>query len=367
MKKNPPRLGGDEGNVTGAAMSKGGILVTGGAGYIGSHTVRQLGEAGENIVVLDNLSTGHQAAVLHGQFVRGDVDDGKLLSNLLAEYAVDTVFHFAASTIASDSVLNPLEYYRLNTCVTHKLLEQCQRHGVKNFIFSSSAAVYGMPESGYASEETPHSPINPYGTSKLMAEWMLRDLSQISGMRFVVLRYFNVAGCDPRCRIGQYTENSTLLIKAACEAVLGKRPGVSVFGNDYQTPDGTGVRDYIHVEDLADAHLKAMDYLRHGGASTVLNVGYGHGYSVRQVLAAIERVSGGVLKVEECARRLGDPPMLVAVADKIRNLLNWQPRYDDLDVIVRTALDWEEKLSVAVRQRRASEYSASREAEILLR
>lgn len=325
-------------------MNNKSILVTGGAGYIGSHTLRRLGEAGERIVVLDDLSTGFERAVLHGRFIRGDVGDSALVSSLLAEHEVDTVFHFAARTVANESLANPLEYYRHNGCTTRKLLEQCRAHGVKNFIFSSTAAVYGTPESGYASEETPTSPINPYGASKLMAEWMLRDLSQACDLRFVVLRYFNVAGCDPQGRIGLSRENSTLLFKAACEAALGKRAGVQVFGTDYPTHDGTGVRDYIHVEDLADAHLKALDYLRNGGESDVFNVGYGHGYSVRQVLEAIAHVNQRPLEVEDCPRRAGDPPMLVSVADKIRRRLNWRPTYDDIDVIAKTALDWEKKL-----------------------
>ncbi|MBI1425213.1 MAG: UDP-glucose 4-epimerase GalE [Gammaproteobacteria bacterium] len=320
------------------------ILVTGGAGYIGSHTVRQLGEAGEQIVTLDNLSTGNRKAVLSGDFVQGDTGDGNLVGKILTDYDVDTVIHFAAHTVVPESVTNPLKYYWNNTCSTRNLLEQCQKHGVKNFIFSSTAAVYGFPESGYASEDTPTAPINPYGTSKLMTEWMLRDLSQASDLNYVALRYFNVAGCDPQCRIGQSTPNATLLIKVAAEAAVGKREKLFVFGTDYDTEDGTGVRDYIHVEDLADAHLKALDYLRDGGKSTILNVGYGHGYSVREVIDAVNRVNGKPLTVEEQPRRAGDPPMLISIADAIRNKLNWSPKHDDLDFIVKTALDWEHKL-----------------------
>ena len=325
-------------------MSNKTILVTGGAGYIGSHTVRQLGETGEKIVTLDNLSTGNKSAVLHGDFIQGDTGDSVLVSKIMTDYDIDTVIHFAAHTVVPESVTNPLKYYWNNTCSTRNLLEQCQKHGVKNFIFSSTAAVYGTPESGYASEDTPTSPINPYGTSKLMTEWMLRDLSAASNLKYVALRYFNVAGCDPQCRIGQSTPNATLLIKVAAEAAVGKRDKLYVFGTDYDTTDGTGVRDYIHVEDLADAHLKALDYLRDGGKSTILNVGYGHGYSVREVLDAVERVNGKPLNIQEQARRHGDPPMLISIADAIKHKLHWSPRYDNLDVIVKTALDWEYKL-----------------------
>ena len=320
------------------------ILVSGGAGYIGSHTVRQLGEAGEKIVVLDNLSTGFEASILNGDFVRGDTGDSDLVAKTLKDYDVDTVIHFAAHTIVPESVSDPLKYYWNNTCSTRNLLEQCQKHGVKNFIFSSTAAVYGIPESGQAKEDTPTAPINPYGSSKLMTEMMLKDLSFASDLNFVALRYFNVAGSDPECRIGQSTPKATLLIKVACEATVGKREQVYIFGTDYPTDDGTGVRDYIHVEDLADAHLRALDYLRNGGESTILNVGYGHGYSVREVLDAVERVDGKPLNIVEEDRRAGDPPILISVADEIKSKLNWTPKYDDLDVIVKTSLDWEYKL-----------------------
>ena len=320
------------------------ILVTGGAGYIGSHTVRQLGEAGENVVILDNLTTGFEAAVLRGKFIQGDTGDSELVSRILQEHDIDTVIHFAEHTIVPESVSNPLKYYWNNTCSTRNLLEQCQAHGVKNFIFSSTAATYGIPESGYAREDTPTAPINPYGTSKLMTEWMLRDLSLASDLNYVALRYFNVAGSDPECRIGQSTPKATLLIKVACEAAVGKRPAIYIFGTDYPTPDGTGVRDYIHVEDLANAHLKALDYLRDGGKSDVMNVGYGHGYSVREVLDAVERVNGKPLNIKEEPRRPGDPPILISVADKIQKQLNWSPKYDDLDFIVKTSLQWEQKL-----------------------
>lgn len=319
------------------------VLVTGGAGYIGSHVVKQLGEAGENVIVLDNLSTGFAGAVLYGTLIEGDTGDRELVDRILREHEVEAVMHFAAHTIVPESVADPLKYYRNNTCASRNLLDSCQRAGVKHFIFSSTAAVYGMPPGGVASEESPLLPINPYGTSKLMTEWMLRDLSAVSGLSHVILRYFNVAGSDPGGRIGQSTAKATLLIKVACEAAVGKRSHVSIFGTDYPTEDGTGVRDYIHVEDLADAHLKALDYLRKGGQSTVLNCGYGHGSSVREVLQAVERVHGAALRVREEPRRAGDPPVLIARADRIKSVLGWKPRFDDLDFIVKTSLEWERK------------------------
>jgi UDP-glucose 4-epimerase len=242
-------------------------------------------------------------------------------------------------------VADPLRYYGNNTCATRSLLACCRDAGVKQIVFSSTAAVYGIPEGGRASEDTPTAPINPYGSSKLMSEWMLRDLAAAGGPRYVALRYFNVAGCDPQGRIGQSTEHATLLVKVACEAALGKRPELKIFGTDYATPDGTGVRDYIHVDDLARAHLDALRYLRDGGASTTLNCGYGHGYSVREVLAAVGRAHGAPVPHSEASRRAGDPPSLIAVADRIRATLGWEPRHDDLDFIAATALAWERKLA----------------------
>ena len=325
-------------------MANNTILVTGGAGYIGSHVVRQLGEAGEKVIVLDNLGRGFRQAVTAGELVVGDVGDSALLSRLLAEHRVDTVMHFAAHTIVPESVAQPLKYYANNTCATRSLLQACLEHDVKNFVFSSTAAVYGMPEQGYADEESPTRPINAYGTSKLMSEWMLRDVAAASGLRYVTLRYFNVAGSDPGGRIGQATSGATLLTKVACEAMVGKRPHVSVFGSDYPTPDGTGMRDYLHVEDLAAAHLNALEYLRANGKSVTLNVGYGHGYSVREVLRMVESVGGKPLIIREEPRRAGDPAYLVARADRIRTELGWQPRYDDLTAIVTHSLAWERKL-----------------------
>ena len=325
-------------------MAKASILVTGGAGYIGSHVVRQLGEAGEKVVILDNLGRGFRQAVTAGELIVGDVGDAALVSRLLADHRVDTVMHFAAHTIVPESVAQPLKYYGNNTCSTRTLLQACIEHKVRNFVFSSTAAVYGMPDQGYADEESPTRPINAYGTSKLMSEWMLRDVAAVNPLRYVALRYFNVAGSHPEGRIGQATLGATLLTKVACEAMVGKRPHVAVFGSDYPTPDGTGVRDYLHVEDLAAAHLNALDYLRKDGRSVTLNVGYGHGYSVREVLRMVETVGGKRLTVREEARRAGDPAYLVARADRIRTELGWRPRYDDLQAIVTHSLAWERKL-----------------------
>jgi UDP-glucose 4-epimerase len=325
-------------------MKQGSILVTGGAGYIGSHVALQRRARGERVVILDDLSRGFRQAVLDTPLVVGKVGDRELVRALLKEHGVDTVMHFAAYTIVPESVREPLKYYGNNTCSTQALLECCVEAGVQHFVFSSTAAVYGLPADGVAAENTPTAPINPYGVSKLMSEWMLAGVAEASPLRYAALRYFNVAGSDPDGRIGQATPNATLLIKVACEAAVGKRPEVAIFGTDYPTEDGTGVRDYIHVADLARAHLDALSYLRAGGASTTLNVGYGHGYSVRQVLASVERVSGKRLTVRQEPRRAGDPPALVACADRIRSELGWQPQLDDLDSIVRTAFAWEQRL-----------------------
>jgi len=321
------------------------ILVTGGAGYIGSHVVRQLGAANESIVTLDNLSTGFEAAVIAGELIIGDTGDAALLEKVFGEHDIDTVMHFAAHTIVPESVADPLKYYRNNTASSRTLLEVATNYGVKNIVFSSTAAVYGIPEGGHASEESPTQPINPYGTSKLMTEWMLRDLAAAGGPNYVALRYFNVAGCEPTGTIGQSTPKATLLVKVACEAATGRRPGVFIFGTDYATPDGTGLRDYIHVEDLASAHLDALTYLRSGGDSAVLNCGYGHGYSVREVLAAVEKANDAPLDTEERPRRAGDPPELIAVAQRVRDVLGWSPKFDDLDTIVQTSLQWERKIA----------------------
>jgi UDP-glucose 4-epimerase len=320
------------------------ILVTGGAGYIGSHVALQLRGRGEQIVVLDNLSTGFREAVQGADLVVGDVGDRALVERVLTENGIDTVLHFAAHTVVPESVRNPLKYYGNNTCGTRSLLASCEATGVQHFVFSSTAAVYGMPASGAADEDTPTAPINPYGTSKLMSEMMLRDLSAATRLRHVILRYFNVAGCDPEGRIGQSTPNATLLIKVACEAAVGKREQLQVFGTDYDTPDGTCIRDFIHVDDLARAHLDALDHLRAGGESLTVNCGYGHGYSVREVIDTVERVSNRRLKVIDSPRREGDPPKLIARSGRLVERFGWTPRHDDLEFIVRTAYAWEQRL-----------------------
>ncbi|MBA3582166.1 MAG: UDP-glucose 4-epimerase GalE [Gammaproteobacteria bacterium] len=323
---------------------KAGILVTGGAGYIGSHVVKLLGEAGERVITLDNLSTGFKSAVLYGDFVEGNTGDTELVNQVLRDYQIESVLHFAASTIVPQSVADPLSYYANNTSNTRNLLACCHAGNVKHFIFSSTAAVYGIPKEGICRVTDPLAPINPYGTSKLMSEWVLRDLAAVTALRYVVLRYFNVAGSDPDGQIGQSTRNATLLTKVACEVAVGKREQLFIYGTDYATADGTGVRDYIHVSDLAAAHIDALHYLRNGGVSETLNCGYGHGYSVREVLEAVNRVNGKAIKVKEEARRAGDPPTLIADATRIREVLGWQAQFDNLDFIVETSLAWERKL-----------------------
>ncbi len=332
------------------------ILVTGGAGYIGSHVVKLLGEQGERIVVLDNLSTGNEDAVLYGTLIQGDTGDAELVSRILDEHDVDTVMHFAAHTIVPESVENPLKYYANNTRSTLNLLQCCQAAGVDKVIFSSTAATYGIPQDDTkpCTEELPTAPINPYGMSKLMSEHMLKDLSQATNLRHVILRYFNVAGSDPDGMIGQSTRNATLLIKVAAEVAVGKREQLVVFGTDYPTPDGTGIRDYIHVTDLASAHLSALEYLRDGGDSTLVNCGYGKGFSVREVIESVSRINGEALNVVEQPRRAGDPPALIAAVEKIQQTLNWTPKFDDLDVIVQTSLDWEERLTLRAGARSAA-------------
>ena len=323
----------------------GAILVTGGAGYIGSHVVRQLSEAGHEVVVFDNLSTGSAAALIHGErLIVGDLSDPARISEVVRETGCKAVLHFAAAIIAPESVHLPLKYYSNNTRNTLNLLQACVEHGVERFIFSSTAAVYGMPAGGEASEESATVPINPYGTSKLMSEWMLRDAAFAHGFSYVALRYFNVAGADPLARMGQRTPEATHLIKVCCQAALGMRDAVSIFGTDYDTPDGTGIRDYIHIEDLAAAHLHALGYLQGGGASTTINVGYGQGESVRQVIEVVKKVSGVDFSVLEAPRRPGDPANLVAGAARIRSLLGWSPSYADLTTIISDAWRWEKQL-----------------------
>lgn len=319
------------------------VLVTGGAGYIGSHVVLQLDEAGHEIVIYDNLSTGSRDAVLAGTLVEGELSDLERLNSVFEAHSFDAVMHFAANIVVPESVSDPLKYYGNNTRNTLGLLETCAANKVEKMVFSSTAAVYGIPEQSAVAESASLLPINPYGASKLMSERMIGDLAAASALRFVILRYFNVAGADPQGRIGQSTPDATHLIKVASEAAVGLRPGLTVFGTDYPTEDGTCVRDYIHVEDLARAHVDALDYLNKGGAARIMNCGYGHGSSVLEVIDAVKRVSGVDFPVTLDARRAGDPPALTAESGLIREVLGWTPRHDDLDFIVRTALEWERK------------------------
>lgn len=321
------------------------ILVTGGAGYIGSHVTRQLSERGHKAVVYDNLSVGSAEALLHGEkLVIADLADETQLDAVLGQHRFNVVMHFAASTVAPESVTDPLRYYENNTCNTLRLLRACRRHGIDRIVFSSTAAVYGMTDSGAASEETSLAPVNPYGASKMMCERMLGDAARAHGLRYVALRYFNVAGADPQARMGPRTPIATQLIQACCQAALGRRQLIEIFGTDYDTPDGTGVRDYIHVEDIASAHLAAARYLDQGGQPVTLNVGYGRGSSVREIIGTVQRVTGRRFNAVESARRPGDPAMMIAVADRIRSVLDWAPRHQDLERIVADSWRWEQKL-----------------------
>jgi UDP-glucose 4-epimerase len=321
------------------------ILVTGGAGYIGSHMVHTLADAGERVVVLDNLSTGFEWAMPNGvPLVISETGDQLRVAALIAEHRVNAIIHFAASVVVPDSVRDPLSYYRNNTVNSRALIEVAVNSGVEQFIFSSTAAVYGNPATSPVTENAPPAPMSPYGSSKLMTEMMLRDVGAASDLRYVILRYFNVAGADPRLRTGQSTLGATHLIKVAVETALGIRPKIDVYGTDYNTPDGTCVRDYIHVMDLANAHMAALAHLRGAGESTTFNCGYGHGYSVFEVVDAVKRVSKRDFKVELAPRRPGDPAMIVADSTRIRTQLGWTPRLDNLDVIVEHALAWERRL-----------------------
>jgi len=321
------------------------VLVTGGAGYIGCHMVIDLLNSGEEVVVIDNLSTGFDWAVqVPDRLYVGDIADEALVTKIIKDHKVEAVIHFAGSVIVPESVSDPLKYYLNNTSKSRSLIETCVKAGVKHFIFSSTAAVYGMPDTATVDEDVPLNPMSPYGRSKLMTEWMLRDMAAAHDMTYVALRYFNVAGGDPKGRVGQSTANATHLIKVACQAALGIRDHIDVFGSDYPTPDGTCIRDYIHVSDLAAAHTSALKYLRGGGESLVANCGYGHGFSVNQVLDSVRRVVGHDFDIRHGPRRPGDPASVVSNPARAKAVLGWKPRYDDLDLIVGHAMAWENHL-----------------------
>lgn len=321
------------------------ILVTGGAGYIGSHVVKLLGENGYEILTYDNLSTGHRRAVLYGDLIKADLADKETLRKVFKEFKPDAVMHFAASIVVPESVKNPLKYYRNNVVNTINLLEAMEEFGVKNFIFSSSAAVYGIPEKIPIPENVPLNPINPYGETKATVERILRDLANSKNdFRYVSLRYFNVAGADPEGKIGFAYPEATHLIIKALKVAKGEIEKLEIYGTDYPTPDGTCIRDYIHVMDIAEAHLIALEYLLDGGESDVFNCGYGHGFSVKEVVETVKKVTGRKFKIIEVERRPGDPPFLVADNSKIKKKLQWKPKYDDLEFIIKTAWDWEKKL-----------------------
>lgn len=321
------------------------ILVTGGAGYIGSHIVLLLGKLGHEVTVIDNLSTGRRESVIGAELIVGDISDSALLDKVMSEKDFDACVHFAGSIIVPESVTNPTKYYENNTANSLNLIQACLRNKISKFLFSSTAAVYGLPVGGECVESTPVTPINPYGKSKLMTEWMLEDTASAHDhFNYVALRYFNVAGANVEGKVGQCSPFSTHLIKIACETALGKRKSISVFGNDYQTPDGTCIRDYIHTDDLAQAHIDAIKYLVDGGKSDIFNCGYGHGFSVKEVLETVKKVSGVDFEVTQGPRRDGDAPNLIAVSSKIRKTLGWKPKHDDLSLIVKTALEWERNL-----------------------
>ncbi len=323
-------------------------LVTGGAGYIGSHVAWALGDAGWRVLVLDDLSTGHRSLVpASATFIQGSVADGALLRRLLRGEGVGAVLHFAGSIVVPDSRADPVAYYGNNLCGCVELVDACVDCGIKRFVFSSTAAVYGDPLTVPISEDAPTRPLNPYGRSKLMVEEVLKDADRAHGLAHVALRYFNVAGADPAGRSGQSGARATHLIKIACEVAVGARAGMEIYGTDYDTPDGTCIRDYIHVSDLADAHLKALDHLLGGGASLTLNCGYGRGFSVREVLRMVERVAGRPIAQREAPRRGGDSPRLVAAPGAIKEQLGWRPRHDDLEAIVASALAWERRRCAA--------------------
>jgi UDP-glucose 4-epimerase len=322
------------------------ILITGAAGYIGSHTAYSFIDSGKEIVIIDRLSSGERPHFPENiPFYHGDFTDDALMETVFTKHDIDTVIHFAGSVIVPESVVNPLKYYQDNTLATQKLLTMCVQHNVKNFIFSSTAAVYGTNPLQLMKEEYPLNPENPYAASKLACEWIIKDVSKAHGMNYVILRYFNVAGADPKGRIGQTTKNATLLIKVACEVATGKRPVLKVFGTDYDTKDGSCIRDFIHVSDVADAHVKVYDYMQSGNGRRIFNCGNGDGYSVLEIIEAIERISGKKLNVEYCPRREGDPVALTADSTKLQLETGWKPQYTNLDDIIGSALAWERKLA----------------------
>lgn len=318
------------------------VLVTGGAGYIGSHVVKELGQRGFEVIVYDNLSTGHAGAVTHGKLVVGDLADTEKLNDVMKKEKIDSVMHFAGSIIVPESVEKPDLYYRNNTLNSFNLIHLCLLNNIESFIFSSTAAVYGMLESEFAFEDAALKPINPYGQSKLMTELMLRDIAIANdSFNYIALRYFNVSGADPDGEIGQAFPGATHLIKVNCEAATGKREKTFIYGGDFETKDGTGVRDYIHVSDLACAHVLALEKLMSEKKSNIFNCGYGQGFSVKEVIAAVKRVTETDYTVEQIERRAGDPASLVSNADKIKKTLGWTPKYNDLDFIIKTAFEWE--------------------------
>ena len=324
------------------------ILITGAAGYIGSHSLLACLEAGRGVVALDNLSTGRRAAVPEGvPFERGDAGDSALVESLIQRHGVTGVIHFAGSIVVPESVTDPLAYYHNNTAVSRTLIETCVRNDVTRLVFSSTAAVYGEPDSLPVSEDAPTRPINPYGSSKLMTEWILRDTAAAHDFSYLALRYFNVAGADAEGRAGQIGARSTHLIKVASEVAVGRREAIEIFGEDYDTPDGTCIRDYIHVSDLAAAHVAALDHLEGGGASQAINCGYGRGSSVREVLACAQALADRPMTVRSALRRAGDPAELVADCGRLQGTLDWQPQHDSLEEIVASAIAWERRLAAA--------------------
>jgi len=320
------------------------VLVTGGAGYIGSHIVKALGEKGHDILVYDNLSFGHDWAVLCGRLINGDLADKEFLDSVFRDEQIDAVIHMSALIVVDESVREPLKYYRNNFVNAVNLIETCVKHRVKKFIFSSTAAVYGIPEIVPVTEDSPLLPINPYGASKMMVEQALRDVSFAEDFRYAALRYFNVAGADPLVRTGQARRDATHLITVSLRTALGKRSHLDIFGTDYPTPDGTCIRDYIHVDDLAEAHILALGYLLSGGGSRIYNCGYGHGYTVKEVVDKVKEVTKVDFPVRYADRRLGDPPSLIADSTRLKNELRWVPKFDDLGYIIKTAWEWEKKL-----------------------